>query len=77
MANWAITIGINSYRYLQPLQFAMRDADAVQQFFSNELGFQQVYHFTESAPSIPQDYDPELDSTSVITEAHITLFAMA
>ncbi|MEO0827438.1 MAG: SUMF1/EgtB/PvdO family nonheme iron enzyme [Cyanobacteria bacterium J06635_15] len=60
--NWAITIGINGYRYLQRLQYAKRDADSVRQFFSQELGFEQVYHFTEDAPPIPQDYGPDLDS---------------
>ena len=66
--NWAITIGINDYRYLQPLHYAKRDADAVRQFFTQELGFDQVYHFfTEDAPPIPQDYGPDLDSTPTST----------
>ena len=60
--NWAITIGVNGYRYLQRLHYAKQDADAVRQFFTQELGFAQVYHFTEDSPPIPQDYGPDLDS---------------
>ncbi|MGC1310289.1 MAG: SUMF1/EgtB/PvdO family nonheme iron enzyme [Phormidesmis sp.] len=54
--NWAITIGINEYPYLRSLQYATRDADAMRQLFLTELGFQQVYHFTDTSPPIPQDY---------------------
>ncbi|MEO1619796.1 MAG: caspase family protein, partial [Cyanobacteria bacterium J06632_3] len=60
--NWAITIGINGYRYLQRLHYAMSDADAVRQFFTQELNFHQVYHFTDSSPPIAQDYGPDLTS---------------
>ncbi len=60
--NWAITIGINDYRYLQPLNYAMPDADAVRQFFTSELEFHQVYHFTDVSPPILQDYGPDLNS---------------
>ncbi|MEO1621996.1 MAG: SUMF1/EgtB/PvdO family nonheme iron enzyme [Cyanobacteria bacterium J06632_3] len=60
--NWAITIGINRYRYLPPLKYGMSDADAVRQFFVQELGFEQVYHFTDQSLPIVQDYGPELDS---------------
>ena len=60
--NWAITIGINSYRYLQPLNYAKRDADSVRQFFADELKFERVYHFAEDASPIPQDYGPDLDA---------------
>jgi uncharacterized caspase-like protein len=65
--NWAITIGINGYRYLQRLNYAQRDADAVRQLFLQELGFQQVYHFTDDSPAIPQDYGPDLDSHPTAT----------
>ncbi|MEM9007979.1 MAG: SUMF1/EgtB/PvdO family nonheme iron enzyme [Cyanobacteria bacterium P01_F01_bin.86] len=60
--NWAITIGINEYRYLQRLNYAKQDADAVRQLFLQDLGFQQVYHFTDNSPDIPQDYGPDLES---------------
>ena len=61
--NWAIAIGINQYRNLQPLQFAVRDADAMQSFFQQDLNIQPVYHFTDNSPTIPQDYGFALDST--------------
>ncbi|NEQ51835.1 MAG: peptidase C14 caspase catalytic subunit p20, partial [Leptolyngbya sp. SIO3F4] len=60
--NWAITIGINGYRYLQRLNYARRDADAIRQFFSDELKFERVYHFTEDAAPISQDRGPDLDA---------------
>ena len=60
--NWAITIGINGYCYLQPLNYAKRDADSVRQFFADELKFERVYHFAEDASPIPQDYGPDLDA---------------
>ncbi|MEO0804622.1 MAG: hypothetical protein AAFY57_20530 [Cyanobacteria bacterium J06642_2] len=65
--NWAITIGINGYRYLQPLHYAMSDADAVRQFFTQDLNFHQVYHFTDSSLPIPQDYGPDLASQPTST----------
>ena len=65
--NWAITIGINRYRYLQPLKYGMSDADTVRQFFTQELKFHQVYHFTEQSLPIPQDYGPALDSQPTST----------
>ena len=60
--NWAITIGINQYQFLQPLRFAKQDAEAVQNFLINDLNIDQTYHFTEDAPSIPQDHGPDLPS---------------
>ena len=65
--NYAITIGINGYRYLQRLNYAQHDADAVRQLFLQELGFQQVYHFTDDSPDIPQDYGPDLESRPTTT----------
>lgn len=60
--NWAITIGINGYRNLQPLHYAKQDAEAMQSFLQRELSVQTVYHFTDESPTIPQDYGPPLDS---------------
>ncbi|MEA5466659.1 SUMF1/EgtB/PvdO family nonheme iron enzyme [Leptothoe sp. PORK10 BA2] len=60
--NWAITIGINDYRYLQRLNYAKRDAESVRQFFADELKFERVYHFAEDASPIPQDFGPDLDA---------------
>lgn len=65
--NYAITIGINGYRYLQRLNYAKHDADAVHQLFIQELKFQQVYHFTDDSPNIPQDYGPDLESRPTAT----------
>ncbi|NEZ64078.1 hypothetical protein D0962_14985 [Leptolyngbyaceae cyanobacterium CCMR0082] len=65
--NWAITIGINGYRYLQRLNYAKRDADSVRQFFIDELKFEQVYHFSKDAAPIPQDYGPDLDAVPTCT----------
>jgi uncharacterized caspase-like protein len=60
--NWAITIGINGYRNLQKLRYAERDAESVRNYFSQELCFEQVYHFSDDSPPIPQDYGAEIDS---------------
>ena len=60
--NWAITIGISGYRYLQRLNYAKRDAESIRQFFSDELKFERVYHFAEDAEPIPQGYGPDLDA---------------
>lgn len=58
----AITVGINKYSYLRSLNYAMRDADAMHSFFSVEMGFDKLYHFTDQSLSIPQDYGPNQDS---------------
>jgi uncharacterized caspase-like protein/ABC-type phosphate transport system substrate-binding protein len=60
--NYAITIGINKYYYVRSLSYAVRDADAMSQFFGSEMGFQKVYHFTDKSLPIPQDYGPDQDS---------------
>jgi formylglycine-generating enzyme required for sulfatase activity/uncharacterized caspase-like protein len=65
--NWAITIGINGYRYLSQLNYAVTDADAVRQFFSEGLGFHQVYHFTDKSEPIKQDRGPALVSQPTAT----------
>ncbi|MFN6564068.1 MAG: SUMF1/EgtB/PvdO family nonheme iron enzyme [Nostoc sp. ChiSLP01] len=48
--NWAIAIGINQYDYLQPLNYAKRDAQLMQQFLSNEAGFEKIYFFCDDSP---------------------------
>ncbi|MBD2093574.1 caspase family protein [Trichocoleus sp. FACHB-591] len=60
--NWAITIGIDGYRNLQRLNYAERDAEAIQSFLQQELNVQTIYHFTDNSPPIPQDYGPAIDS---------------
>ncbi len=65
--NWAIAIGINQYRYLQPLHYAVRDAAAMCNYFSNESRFEQVYYFSDTSPPIQQDYGSPLESVPTFT----------
>jgi formylglycine-generating enzyme required for sulfatase activity len=51
--NWAMVIGINRYDYLQSLQYAQRDAEAMRDYFRNEVQFEQIYYFAADAPAIP------------------------
>jgi uncharacterized caspase-like protein len=51
-SNWAIVIGINQYRFLQPLKYAKRDAEAIQNFLTQEAGFERVFLFTDDSPQI-------------------------
>ena len=60
--NWAITIGVNKYDNLQPLQYAKADAESVREFLINEAGFEQVYLFTEDSPAIQGDTGPPMRS---------------
>ena len=50
--NWAISIGINQYDNLQPLNFAKRDAEAMAAWFREEAKFDQVFLFTADSPPI-------------------------
>ncbi|MEH2059135.1 MAG: SUMF1/EgtB/PvdO family nonheme iron enzyme [Nostoc sp.] len=50
--NWAIAIGINQYDYLQPLNYAKRDAQLMQEFLGNEAGFEQIFFFSDDSPSV-------------------------
>ncbi|MBP0016518.1 MAG: GUN4 domain-containing protein [Cyanobacteria bacterium SBLK] len=51
--NWAIAIGINQYSYLQSLQFAKTDAEAMERWLLDEGGFDRVFLFTDDSPPIP------------------------
>jgi formylglycine-generating enzyme required for sulfatase activity len=51
--NWAMVIGINRYDYLQSLQYAQRDAQAMRDYFRNEVQFEQIYYFAADATAIP------------------------
>ncbi len=53
--NWAITIGINQYDNLQPLDFAQRDAESMREFFLQDLRVkpEETYHFAKGAPRLP------------------------
>ncbi len=50
--NWAIAIGVNQYDYLQPLNYAKRDAQLIQQYLQNQAGFEQIYFFSDDSPDI-------------------------
>ncbi|MBE8965366.1 SUMF1/EgtB/PvdO family nonheme iron enzyme [Nostocales cyanobacterium LEGE 12452] len=50
--NWAIAIGINQYDYLQPLNYAKRDALLMQEFLSNEAGFERIFFFSDDSPHV-------------------------
>lgn len=53
--NWAITIGINKYDYLQPLNYAKRDAQLMCDFLSNEASFERVYFFSDDSPDVARE----------------------
>jgi uncharacterized caspase-like protein len=48
--NRAISIGINKYEFLQPLKYAKRDAELMQEFLRNQAGFEQVLFFSDDSP---------------------------
>ncbi|MBD2336670.1 SUMF1/EgtB/PvdO family nonheme iron enzyme [Calothrix sp. FACHB-156] len=50
--NWAIAIGINRYDYLQPLKYAQRDAQLMQEFLRNQAGFEKIFFFSDDSPDI-------------------------
>lgn len=50
--NWAIVIGINQYRFLQPLKYAKRDAEAMHSFLIQEAKFDRIFLFTDDSPPI-------------------------
>ncbi|MDZ8030902.1 SUMF1/EgtB/PvdO family nonheme iron enzyme [Nostoc sp. DedSLP04] len=50
--NWAIAIGINQYDYLQPLNYAKRDAQLMQEFLGNEAGFERIFFFSDDSPNV-------------------------
>ena len=49
---WAIVIGINQYDFLKKLNYAQQDAEEVKKFLQHEVGFERIYLFTDSSPSI-------------------------
>lgn len=69
--NWAIAVGINEYYNLQPLSYAVQDAEAIQDFFLNEAGFEQVYYFSDHAPPIDS---PKGSMRSLPTFANLKRF---
>jgi len=58
-SNWAIVIGINQYRFLQPLKYAKRDAEAMHSFLTQEAKFDRIFLFTDdSSPVRGKPTDP-------------------
>jgi uncharacterized caspase-like protein len=49
-SNWAIVIGINQYRFLQPLKYAKRDAESMKGFLTEEAKFDRIFLFTDDSP---------------------------
>jgi uncharacterized caspase-like protein len=50
--NQAIVVGINQYEFLQPLNYARRDAESMAQFLRNEAGFERVFLFSDNSPEV-------------------------
>jgi uncharacterized caspase-like protein len=50
--NQAIVIGINQYRFLQPLKYAKRDAESMRDFLLNHAGFERVFFFSDDSKPI-------------------------
>ncbi|MEM9276365.1 MAG: caspase family protein [Cyanobacteria bacterium P01_F01_bin.143] len=51
--NWAICIGINQYRYIGSLEYAVRDAEQMSIWFEGQGTFEKVYLFTDKSDPIP------------------------
>lgn len=51
-SSWAVVIGINAYRHMEKLAFAVNDADAMARFLISELGFpaDKVFAILDPAP---------------------------
>ncbi len=58
--NWAICIGINHYENLQPLKYAVNDADDLRDWLIEKAGFSQkrVYYFADNSPPITDASKP-------------------
>ncbi len=50
--NWGLAIGINQYEFLQPLKYAKRDAQLMQELFRNQAGFERVFLFSDEEPNL-------------------------
>ena len=48
--NRAISIGINKYEFLQPLKYAKRDAELMQDFLRNQVGCEKLLFFSDDSP---------------------------
>ncbi|MBD2093570.1 hypothetical protein H6F90_00175 [Trichocoleus sp. FACHB-591] len=54
------------YHNPQHLNYAKRDAEAMQSFLGQELSIQTVCRFTDDSPAIAQDYGPDLSSYATL-----------
>ena len=50
--NWAFVIGINKYLRLRSLNYAVRDAELIRDFFWQEAGFEHVFYFSDNSPDL-------------------------
>jgi formylglycine-generating enzyme required for sulfatase activity len=50
--NWAICVGINQYRFLQDLTYAVNDAEKMHDWLKETAKFDQTYLFTDKSPEI-------------------------
>src|SRR4028119_1691285 len=48
--NLAISIGINKYEFLQPLKYAKRDAELMQEFLRDQVGCEKLLFFSDDSP---------------------------
>ncbi|NET34420.1 MAG: hypothetical protein F6K19_20740 [Cyanothece sp. SIO1E1] len=57
MNHWAIIIGINQYRNIQPLMYAQQDAQGLKDFLVHEAGFlpERCVTLTDSSPSLEEE----------------------
>ncbi|MGK7875067.1 MAG: caspase domain-containing protein [Xenococcaceae cyanobacterium] len=55
--NWAIAIGINQYENLPKLNYAVRDAELMREWF-REANFEKVYYFSDNSPPIDDASKP-------------------
>ncbi|NES20288.1 MAG: SUMF1/EgtB/PvdO family nonheme iron enzyme [Symploca sp. SIO3E6] len=51
MTDWALVIGINSYKGLQTLKYAERDASLMRDFFAEEAKFEQIFYYSDNSPA--------------------------
>lgn len=56
--NWAILIGINQYNFLEPLQFAKADTEAMRSCLKDEFWFEKLFLFSENSPPIQKVNPP-------------------
>jgi uncharacterized caspase-like protein len=50
--NFAITIGINQYDFINSLKYAVRDAEKMRDFLLEEAGFNEVFYYSDDSPNI-------------------------